>query len=113
MGVMAHIKDLNAHDRPPEVIRQLYKKYAKLPISNIELDAKIVDTTAINPESPPDGISVVKYMSGKNLRRAFDDFMGARDAENVSSVDEGVMHDIPVLAHKTVSGQFRLWVAGD
>ena len=99
---MAHIRHLNAHDRPPEPVRRLYKKYTKLPISDVELDSKVVRLGTINPDWPPDGVSVAGYVSGRDLRLAFNGFLnGGGDA----SADESE-GDIPVFAHEAVSGQF-------
>ena len=94
---MAHVRHLNARDRPPEPVRQLYKKYAKMTISDIKLDAKIVDLGTLNPESLPGRISVAGYMSGNDLRMAFDRFLKQGD-------EEGFVTDIPVFAHEAVSG---------
>lgn len=100
---MAQIKGFNAHDRPPEIIRQQYKKYVKMPISEVDFDSSIIDLPAIDPDDLPDGISVADWMSSKALRVAFDQFVKGND---VSCPEEGrLVEDIPVFTHKAVSGE--------
>ncbi len=47
---MAQAESLDAHERPPTFLRNVYKYYHKLPISAIESDPRVLD---LNPGSKP------------------------------------------------------------
>ncbi|KAE8150952.1 hypothetical protein BDV25DRAFT_153448 [Aspergillus avenaceus] len=96
---MAHIKDLNAHERPPEAVRHRYKEIQKATLSEIESDQKIIDLQALNPENLPSGISLVQWMPAADVQPVFDQFIGT-SSETTPPQNEG----IPVYAHQSVSG---------
>lgn len=106
---MDQIKGIDPHHRPPEVIRQCYKKYSKLPLSEIENDSGILDLQKVDPESQselPHGLVLSEYMSSQDLRLAFDTFMqGHHDSEQVSKEDAPLAENIPVYTHNAISGQ--------
>lgn len=103
---MAQIKGFNAHDRPPEAVRQCYKKYARSSLSDIDNDPAILDIQRLDPDQLPASITVSQYMSSQDLRLAFDDFLlgvHALDKEHAPLAE-----NIPVFTHNAVSGQHRL-----
>lgn len=93
---MPHIKELNAHERPPEAIRQRYKSLQKATLSEINTDETIIDLKALNPNDLPDNISLSHWVSSDDLRPVFEQFAG----EHEDSLPE----TIPVYTHKSVSG---------
>lgn len=103
---MAHIKGLNAHDRPPEAVRDAFKKYSKISLSEVDHDPGILDLQRVDPESLPETISVSQYMSSQDLRLAFDDFI--RGGHAPSKEHAPLAENIPVFTHNAVSGQHRL-----
>ncbi|KAJ5168764.1 uncharacterized protein N7482_004358 [Penicillium canariense] len=99
---MAQIRGLNAHDRPPEAVRQCYKKYTKLPLSDIDNDPGILDLQRIDPDQLPESITISQYMSSQNLRLAFDDFIRGGHASDQEHAP--LAENIPVFTHNAVSG---------
>ncbi|OJJ45433.1 hypothetical protein ASPZODRAFT_69923 [Penicilliopsis zonata CBS 506.65] len=98
---MAQIQGLNAHDRPPEVVRQRYKQYQKIPLAKIDGDAGIIDLCGLDPDKPADEVSITGWMSSTELRGAFDRFVKGEETLH----DGGrLVENIPVFAHKRVSG---------
>lgn len=103
---MAQIRGLNAHDRPPEIIRQQYKKYVKMPLSEVELDPGIIDPRALDPDFLPGEISLVGTMSSKDLRLAFDQFIKGTTTDAAHSGKGRLVEDLPIFSHKAVPGPF-------
>ena len=101
--VMAQIKGLNAHERPPEAVRQCYKKYSRSSIAEIDHDPGVLDLQRLDEESLPAGISVAQYMSSQDLRLAFDDFICGGHATSLEHAP--LTENIPVFTHNAVSGQ--------
>lgn len=100
---MAQIRGLNAHDRPPESIRQRYKKYQKTPLAEIDLDSSILDLQALDPDQLPEPVSVSQWRSSEDLRLAFDQFV---QGDNKAWQHRGpLLENIPVFTHRSVSGQ--------
>ena len=102
---MAQIKGLNAHDRPPESIRQRYKKYQKTPLAEIDHDSSILDLQALDPDSLPDDISVLEWRSSDDFRLAFDEFVKGNGS--VWQHRGPLLGNIPVFTHRSVSGQHK------
>ncbi|KAE8353704.1 oxidoreductase [Aspergillus coremiiformis] len=99
---MAHIKELNAHERPPEAIRHRYKEIQKATLSEIELDKKIIDLQAIDPDKLPSGISLAQWMSGEQVQPGFHQFVRAYKGNQEHGDPSN--KDIPVYTHRSVSG---------
>ncbi|KAI2794456.1 hypothetical protein POX_a01055 [Penicillium oxalicum] len=99
---MAQIKGLNAHERPPEAVRQCYKKYSRSSIAEIDHDPGVLDLQRLDEESLPAGISVAQYMSSQDLRLAFDDFICGGHATSLEHAP--LTENIPVFTHNAVSG---------
>ncbi|RAK97696.1 oxidoreductase, 2OG-Fe(II) oxygenase family [Aspergillus ibericus CBS 121593] len=97
---MPHIKDLNAHERPPEVLKQRYKKFQKSTLSEIDSDASIIDLQALDPQNLPNEISLTQWISSADLRPVFNQFVGPRKGMQ----DALPAKDIPVFSHRSVSG---------
>jgi hypothetical protein len=103
---MAQIKGLNAHDRPPEAVRLCFKKYSKLPLSDIDNDSGILDLQRVDPDNLPPSLSISQYMSSQELRLAFDDFIRGGHASGQGHAP--LAENMPVYTHNSVSGQPRL-----
>lgn len=103
---MAQIKGLNAHDRPPEAVRQCYKKYTRCSLSDIDNDPEVLDIQRLDPDQLPASIAVSQYMSSQDLRLAFDDFI--RGGHALDKEHAPLAENIPVFTHNAVSGQHRL-----
>lgn len=99
---MAQIKGLSAYDRPPDPVRLCYKKYTKIALSEVDNDPGILDLQGIDSDQLPDGVTIAQYMCSQDLRLAFDDFIRGSHAE--TEEDTSLTEDIPVYAHKSISG---------
>ncbi|KAF7594198.1 hypothetical protein BBP40_009902 [Aspergillus hancockii] len=99
---MSQIKDLNAHDRPPEAIRHRYKEIQKATPSELELDNGIIDLQAINPDMLPSGISLEQWVQVEHVEPTFHQFVATRsqDQENGDAPNKC----IPIYTHHSVSG---------
>lgn len=107
---MAQIKGIDAHDRPPEIIRQCYKKYSRLPLSEVDNDPGIIDLQQVDPESQsqfPAGLTLSQYMSSQDLRLAFDAFIQGDNSRQSAQADAHapLAENIPVYTHDAISGQ--------
>lgn len=105
VAMMAQIKGLNAHDRPPEAVRQCFKKYSKIELSDVDHDPDILDLREVDPDCLPASITLSQYMSSQKLRMAFDDFMQGSHTYRMRDAPFG--EDIPVFTHNAISGQLR------
>lgn len=103
---MAQIKGFDAHDRPPEAVRQCFKKYSRIQLSDIDRDPDVLDLRQVDPDCLPASIRLSHYMSSQELRMAFDDFIRGKHASNMRDAPLG--ENIPVFTHKKISGQLRL-----
>lgn len=104
---MASIKGLNAHDRPSEAVRQCFKKYSKIQLSEIDHDSAILDLQRVDPAyNLPASLTFSHYISSQELRLAFDDFI--RGMHSPFLEEAPLMEDIPVFAHNGITGQHRL-----
>lgn len=100
---MTRIRSLDPHERPPDVVRLVNKKYQKLSLSEIDSDKTIIDPQSLAPDDLPPGICLTKCMPRKDLRLAFDQF-----AQGDSDLDQVPLGNIPVFTHQSVSGQHLL-----
>lgn len=102
---MAQIKGLNAHDRPPEVIRQRYKHYSRIALTEIDHDPGILDLQRVDPDQLPDELTLSQYMSSQDVRLAFDDYVQGH--HGLTKEHASLAENIPVFAHRSVAGQHR------
>jgi hypothetical protein len=101
---MAEIKGLNPHDYPPEIIREIFKRYQKCEISAIESDPGIVDLEKLDLGNLPDSITLARTMPGHDLRAAFENFTVMERLESREQPDNNIK-DVPVFTLPSVSGQ--------
>lgn len=101
---MATIKDLNAHDRPPEKVRATYKKYQRVRLSEIDQDPDVIDLEKLDQDDLSDPFVLLDSLSSEDLREAFDEFIGKVPLSH-DHHGAGLIEDVPVLAHKRVSGK--------
>lgn len=105
---MATIKGLNAHDRPPEKVREVYKKYLKTKLPEIDHDEDIVDLKKLDVDNLPSPFAISGFLDSKELRLAFDEFVGKAGNSSSEGNNHGgvLIEDIPILTHKKVSGNY-------
>ncbi|KAL3449951.1 hypothetical protein BJX65DRAFT_20251 [Aspergillus insuetus] len=96
---MTRIKDLNAHEAPPEAIRLRYKHYHKASLADINADRAIVDLQALDVDDLPAEISLLRKIPATDLERAFAKFFN-----QPTRADEPLQQSIPVYTHQSVTG---------
>ncbi|KAK2761811.1 hypothetical protein FQN54_001641 [Arachnomyces sp. PD_36] len=101
------MEGLNAHEKPPEAIRQLYKKYQKLSLLEIDAHPDIIDLRRVDANGPLTGGLLAKgRVSADTLRGACEDFMSDHGCK-FSSRDLPLA-DVPIFEHPAVSGQIPM-----
>lgn len=94
---------LDPHERPPDGIRNVYKKYQKMKLDALNHDQDIIDLsgedavgTATNSK-----IHLVKEYSAKDLDPVFRNFAG----QDVNLEDMGIPASVPVFEHSDMPGR--------
>ncbi|KAK2786284.1 hypothetical protein FQN52_007875 [Onygenales sp. PD_12] len=93
---MVEIERLDAHERPPDVIRVRYKEYRNLKPAEIDSHPLIVDLQRLDSNGLPKGLCLDGYVSKQTLALAVNEFM------NCDLQDE--VEDIPIYSHQAVPG---------
>ena len=70
------MQHLDPHQRPPEGIRNVYKKYQKMKPKDLEEDQNIVDLTVVQQDALPEKVRVIKNLEIDQLKDAFRTFAG-------------------------------------
>ncbi|KAI2884702.1 hypothetical protein CBS11852_8586 [Aspergillus niger] len=97
---MPHIKDLNAHERPPGGIKQRYKQYQKSTPTEVGSDDSIIDLQSLDPQNLPEEISLTHWISSADFEPVFDQFLGTN--QDLQSAQPA--RDVPVFSHRAISG---------
>ncbi|ORY00176.1 oxidoreductase [Clohesyomyces aquaticus] len=95
---MTHMEKLDPHERPPDSVRNVYKKYQKMKPKDLDQDPELI---AINPGSTvphADGISLVAELDPARLHQVLHAFS--------PSTSDGVFADspVPVFEHDDMPG---------
>ncbi|KAK2794028.1 hypothetical protein FQN51_000937 [Onygenales sp. PD_10] len=93
---MVEIERLDAHERPPDVIRVRYKEYRNLKPAEIDSHPLIVDLQRLDSNGLPKGLCLDGYVSKQTLALAVNEFM------NCDLQDE--VEDVPIYSHQAVPG---------
>lgn len=67
---------LDPHERPPDSIRNVYKRYQKMPSQQLDADADIIDLDQAPHTLLPDKVRVVQVLEAAQLEEAFGAFAG-------------------------------------
>ncbi|KKZ66927.1 hypothetical protein EMCG_07423 [[Emmonsia] crescens] len=94
---MVEVARLNAHERPPAVIRQLYKEYRSLKPSEIDSHPLILDPQRQPSSGLNNGLQSEGYVSRQSIALALD-----RSLQCQISKDE--LKDIPIFTHQAIPG---------
>ncbi|KAI9370469.1 hypothetical protein BJX61DRAFT_90103 [Aspergillus egyptiacus] len=96
---MARITSFNAHEAPPDAVRQRYKQYQKASLSDIDSDQSIIDLQALDPDHLPSNVMLSRWIATGDIQPAFDKFVNAHVRSK-----EPPERSIPVYTHKSVTG---------
>ncbi|KAI4605090.1 hypothetical protein J4E83_010825, partial [Alternaria metachromatica] len=90
---------LDPHERPPDSIRNVYKKYQKMKAKDIDLDGDIIDLSSDAAASSNPKVRVVKEYTAEDLTAIFRSFAGdGEDGGKLQATD--LARSIPVYEHE-------------
>jgi alkylated DNA repair protein alkB family protein 1 len=98
------MENFDPHQRPPDGIRNVYKKYQKMKLQDLKTDSNILDLSSGVPVGLESKIRVVKYVDADQLTTSFRAFAGGDYDGNSSPVTE----NIAVYEHGDMPGRFQL-----
>lgn len=94
---------LDPHERPPDSIRNVYKKYQKMKLNNLDLNQDIIDLSNDASASSGSKVRVVKHYTAEDLTAIFRTFAG-EDGEEEHQ-DMALPRSIPVYEHEDMPGR--------
>ena len=98
--------DLDPHERPPDGIRNVYKKYQKMKLNALNNDPDIIDLASHDASASTTStkVHVVKEYATKDLTAIFQAFAGQDVALDVITIPDSV----PVYEHDDMPGREHL-----
>ena len=98
------MEGLNAHEAPPDVIRQLQKKYQRVPLAEIDSQPDIIDLKRVDKSNlPAGGLLLDGHLPCEILKTAFAGFLNGDNSHEPT--DFPTIQDVPIFTHPAVSGQ--------
>ncbi|KAL7775803.1 hypothetical protein CFE70_009647 [Pyrenophora teres f. teres 0-1] len=92
---------LDPHERPPDGIRNVYKKYQKMGLQQLNQDTEIIDIRDRATASSNSKVHVVKQHEVDQLTATFRAFAG----QDVVAQDLDLPSSIPVYEHEDMPGR--------
>ncbi|KAF2870170.1 hypothetical protein BDV95DRAFT_629423 [Massariosphaeria phaeospora] len=89
------MQSLDPHQRPPEAIRNVYKKYQKMRLKDIDQDLELIDLDGDLSAAKKAHVSMLREIDVERLATAFRAFAG----QNLQS-----MHSVPVYEIEDIPG---------
>jgi alkylated DNA repair protein alkB family protein 1 len=96
------MQHLDPHERPPDGIRNVYKKYQKMKLQHLENDRHIVYLTR-RMDTLPDKVRIVRELNAEDLSEAFRGFAGSNEPQH-----QGTTSSIAVYEHEDMPGNTLL-----
>ncbi|OCK86643.1 uncharacterized protein K441DRAFT_691598 [Cenococcum geophilum 1.58] len=93
---MASSQHLDPHEKPPDHIRNVYKKYQKMKLRDLDKDPDIIDFKRGLLEEQKRHIKVIKEYNPEELTAAFRAFEGIQEPTN----SQGGLIDPPILVYE-------------
>ncbi|KAF9697893.1 hypothetical protein EKO04_004271 [Ascochyta lentis] len=93
------MQHLDPHQRPPDSIKHVYKKYQKMKLKDLDKDPDIVDLPNDTPTSAKGKVRMVEEWTGEDLTAAFRAFSG-QDTQTYAALPSR----IPVYEHADMPG---------
>lgn len=94
---------LDPHQRPPDSIRNVYKKYQKMKLKDIDLDEDIIDLSSDASASLSSKVRVVKQYTAEDLTAIFGSFAGEEGDQELQATR--LPKSIPVYEHDDMPGR--------
>ncbi|KAF3484355.1 oxidoreductase [Arthroderma uncinatum] len=86
---MVAIGSLDAHEYPPARLRQQYKAYRTLKVSDIDAHPAIIDPQRLAHDALPDAIFLDRWLAPESLSDAFDRFTGGCTSQQAPRTSVG------------------------
>ena len=93
--------NLDPHERPPINVRNVYKKYQRMKLKELDRDQDIIDLSSDTSASSNRKVHVVKEYAAEDLTATFLAFAG-KD-ENIEDLD--LPASMPVYEHEDMPGK--------
>ena len=87
---------LDPHEKPPDHIRNVYKKYQKMKLRDLDKDPDIIDFKRGLSEEQKRNIKVIKEYKPEELASAFRAFEGIQEPTD----SQGSLIDSPILVYE-------------
>ena len=97
---LQEMEHLDPHQRPPDSIRDGYKKYQKMKPKDLDQDPDIVDVPKSLHTSAKDKVRIVEEWSADDLTAAFRAFSGQEEQTHAA-----LQPRIPVYEHSDMPGR--------
>jgi alkylated DNA repair protein alkB family protein 1 len=102
------MQHLDPHQRPPEGIRAVYKKYQKMGFSDLEHDVDIIDLPGTPGMALPTKLHVARRIKTEDLAQAFQKFAGGSARESFQH--QTSLASIAVYEHDDMPGKASAWL---
>jgi hypothetical protein len=89
---------LDAHAKPPDSIRQIYKHFQKLNARAVDQDDGIIDTHSLHENHPHVSPTSLPQLPA-NIRETFTDFAG----DHVAVTEEAKVYSVNAIPGKSVN----------
>ena len=89
---------LDAHAKPPDSIRQIYKHFQKLNARAVDQDDGIIDTHSLHENHPHVSPTSLLQLPA-NIRETFTDFAG----DHVAVTEEAKVYSVNAIPGKSVN----------
>ncbi|PGH14289.1 alkylated DNA repair protein AlkB [Helicocarpus griseus UAMH5409] len=94
---MGEIERLSAHERPPAVMRQLYKEYRSLKPAEVDSHPLVIDPQRQDNEGSFSGLQTEGYVPHQTILTALDKFLDCPFSKDG-------LKDVPVYTHQAIPG---------
>lgn len=91
---------LDPHERPPDGIRNVYKKYQKMGLAQLHQDTEIIDISSQETASLNNKVRVVEQHEAEQLTATFRAFAG----QDMVALDPDLPSSMPVYEHEDMPG---------
>jgi hypothetical protein len=96
------MQHLDPHERPPDGIRNVYKKYQKMTPKELDCDADIVDLTDYSV-ALPSKVRLIEHVGAKDLEAAFRIFAGSDAEGELRNLD--AVRAVPIYEYEDLPGR--------
>ena len=92
------MESLNPHQRPPDGIRNTYKRYQKMKLRDLSQEAEILKFDEV-PIEHMGKLEIIKELDSKHLINVFEKFAGSKLMSRSSILP------LPVYEHNSIPGK--------